>query len=160
MDQPEPPKKKLLSDKKIDSLNKARTALTKSRDAKRKAMHESAVDEIVERKLAEKLSKLQPPTPPPLEKQEEESEEDTHEIIEIVRKPKPKKKIIVVPNTSSEEEEVVAPKKKTVDPPPPTKSAPKKKPPPKQRPVAVEADPRAARQQLVYQELYKNIFGR
>ena len=50
--------KKPLTDKKIESLKKARVALVKSRDTNRLSLHENALDGVIEKKLNEKLSKM------------------------------------------------------------------------------------------------------
>ena len=50
--------KKPLTDKKIESLKKARVALVKSRDINRLSLHENALDGVIEKKLNEKLNKM------------------------------------------------------------------------------------------------------
>lgn len=148
-----PKEKKPLSDKKMESLKKARVALVKSRDEKRKELHESAFNEMIEKKIADSLSKIQvkPSAPVALVAAPVVPESETEEIIEIVKKPKAKKKIIVVADSEEEEEEL--PRRKAPAPK-------KKKPVPRIPRREVEyVDPREERQQLVYEELYRNIFG-
>lgn len=154
--------KKALSDKKVEALKKARVALVKSRDEKRKTLHESALNDIVERKVNERLEKIKAEAPHPVAQPpaphiapSHEATED--EIIEIVKRPKQKKKIIVVESSSSESESE----------PEPVYIKPKHKPKKKVvKPVHREKDDDSpatveyiARNQ--YQDyLLKNIFGR
>ena len=137
---PEIKAKKALSDKKIQALKKARSALVKTRDEKRLSLHEHALDEVIDRKLNAKFEALKlnapPAPPPPPPPPPTDSEED------VFIKRKKKKPVRIIELSSSEPEPVY------VKPRP--KSKPRSKPKPQPQPQEPQNDMMAMYRDLLF----------
>ena len=130
--------KKAVSEKRLEALKKARKALEDKRDENRYTLHEKALDDVIEKKVHQKLTDLQQslkkPEPPKIE--------------ELPRRRKP-----VVEESETESEE------------PPVKLPPRRKPEPKPRPQRqaptppVYEEPVPQYRQLNV-DLFRNVFGR